>query len=120
MMVEPTEEQRQLAQQARAYGQQMQALTGVEGEQAKKVNIHSPFIFTIFIVIIIIVTNIIIVTIIIIIIIIIITNNNTQIAVIVLPPSTTHPQLWAELLTFKPTISVIKKLKYRTAPVQYF
>lgn len=34
MMVEPTEEQRQLAQQARAYGQQMQALTGIEAEQA--------------------------------------------------------------------------------------
>ena len=29
-------------------------------------------------------------------------NNNTQIAAIALPPSTTHPQLWAELLTFKP------------------
>ena len=27
-------------------------------------------------------------------------NNNTQIAAIALPPSTTHPQLWAELLTF--------------------
>ena len=31
-----------------------------------------------------------------------ISNNNTQIAAIALPPSTTHPQLWAELLTFKP------------------
>ena len=31
-----------------------------------------------------------------------INNNNTQIAAIALPPSTTHPQLWAELLTFKP------------------
>ena len=28
-------------------------------------------------------------------------NNNTQIAAIALPPLTTHPQLWAELLTFK-------------------
>ena len=26
-------------------------------------------------------------------------NNNTLIAAIVLPPSTMHPQLWAELLT---------------------
>ena len=36
-------------------------------------------------------------------------NNNTQIAAIALPPSTTHPQLWAELLTFKPkcTINVL-------------
>ena len=28
--------------------------------------------------------------------------NNTQIAAVALPPLTTHPQLWAELLTFKP------------------
>ena len=28
-------------------------------------------------------------------------NNNTQIAAIALPPSTTHPQLWAELLTIE-------------------
>ena len=28
-------------------------------------------------------------------------NNNTQIAAIALPPSTMHPQLWVELLTFK-------------------
>ena len=27
-------------------------------------------------------------------------NNNTQIAAILLPPSTTHPQLWVELLTY--------------------
>ena len=33
-------------------------------------------------------------------------NNNTQIAAIVLPPSTTHPQLWAELLTFKPKCTI--------------
>ena len=26
---------------------------------------------------------------------------NTQIAAIALPPSTTHPQLWAKLLTFE-------------------
>ena len=29
-------------------------------------------------------------------------STNTQIAAIALPPSTTHPQLWAKLLTFKP------------------
>ena len=62
MMVEPTEEQRQLAQQARAYGQQMQALTGAEAEQARKVNINS-FIFqycyyTIIIIIIIIIESV--------------------------------------------------------------
>ena len=33
-------------------------------------------------------------------------NNNTQIAAIVLPPLTTHPQLWAELLTFKPKCTI--------------
>ena len=33
-------------------------------------------------------------------------NNNTQIAAIALPPSTTHPQLWAELLTFKPKCTI--------------
>ena len=35
-----------------------------------------------------------------------INHNNTQIAAIVLPPSTTHPQLWAELLTFKPKCTI--------------
>ena len=35
-----------------------------------------------------------------------INNNNTQIAAIALPPSTTHPQLWAELLTFKPKCTI--------------
>ena len=29
-------------------------------------------------------------------------NNNTQITTIALPPLTTHPQLWAKLLTFIP------------------
>ena len=33
-------------------------------------------------------------------------NNNTQIAAIALPPSTTDPQLWAELLTFKPKCTI--------------
>ena len=33
-------------------------------------------------------------------------NNNTQIAAIALPPLTTHPQLWAELLTFKPKCTI--------------
>ena len=33
-------------------------------------------------------------------------NNNTQIAAIALLPSTTHPQLWAELLTFKPKCTI--------------
>ena len=32
--------------------------------------------------------------------------NNTQIAAIALPPLTTHPQLWAELLTFKPKCTI--------------
>ena len=32
--------------------------------------------------------------------------NNTQIAAVALPPSTTHPQLWAELLTFKPKCTI--------------
>ena len=35
-------------------------------------------------------------------------NNNTQIAAIALPPSTTHPQLWAKLLTFKPKCTVAR------------
>ena len=29
-------------------------------------------------------------------------NTNTKIAAIALPSSTMHPQLWVELLTFKP------------------
>ena len=33
-------------------------------------------------------------------------NNNTQIAAIAVPPSTTHLQLWAELLTFKPKCTI--------------
>ena len=33
-------------------------------------------------------------------------NNNTQIAAIALLPLTTHPQLWAELLTFKPKCTI--------------
>ena len=33
-------------------------------------------------------------------------NNNTQITAIVLPPSTTHPQLRAELLTIKPKCTI--------------
>ena len=33
-------------------------------------------------------------------------NNNTQITAIALPPSTMHPQLWAELLTFKPKCTI--------------
>ena len=32
----------------------------------------------------------------------IINNNNTHIAAIAPPPSTTHPQSWAEMLTFGP------------------
>ena len=37
--MEVTEEQRQLAQQARAYGEQMQALTGTDGGK-QKVHVH--------------------------------------------------------------------------------
>ena len=39
-----------------------------------------------------------------------INNNNTQIAAIALPPSTTHPQLWAELLTRKPKFTITRSL----------
>ena len=38
--MEVTEEQRQLAQQARAYGEQMQALTGTDGGK-QKVHVHA-------------------------------------------------------------------------------
>ena len=44
LFMEVTDEQRQLAQQARAYGEQMQALTDTNGAK-RKVGLNSQFIF---------------------------------------------------------------------------